>query len=270
VVNGPAPVFTPAPAPAPSPSPSGGGTTTTTTVGGTIAINTPPISLIDRGAATNLPPNQLVDGQYLLSDGDDNSIPTSAFGQPIRGLSGNDNLTGSSNGDTIFGDRGSDIINGGDGNDSLFGGKESDQLSGGNGDDFLSGNNHNDTLTGGAGNDIMRGGKDNDVLLGGDGNDELWGDRGFDALTGGAGNDTFVLQFTATSADQADVITDFNSTDDKIRLVGFTFSQLSFESVSVVLDGATAVASTAIKSGNDYLGVVYNVNSTALSSSSFL
>jgi large repetitive protein len=272
VVNGPAPVFTPAPAPAPSPSPSGGGTTTTTTttVGGAIEINTPPISLIDRGQPTNLPPNQVVDGQYLLSDGDDNSIPTSAFGQAIRGLSGNDNLTGSSNGDNIFGDRGSDIINGGDGNDSLFGGKESDQLSGGNGDDFLSGNNDNDTLTGGAGNDIMRGGKENDVLLGGDGDDELWGDRGFDALTGGAGKDQFVLQFTATSADQADVITDFNATDDKIKLSGFTFSQLSFESVSVVLDGATAVASTAIKSGNSYLGVVYNVNSTALNSGSFL
>jgi len=37
----------------------------------------------------------------------------------------------------------------------------------------------------------------------------------------------------------------------------------------VVLDGATPVASTAIKSGNDYLGVVYNLNPTALNSGSF-
>jgi len=65
------------------------------------------------------------------------------------------------------------------------------------------------------------------------------------------------------------VITDFTS-DDKIQLIGVTFSQLTFESVNVVLDGANAVASTAIKSGNDYLGVVYNVNPTALNSSSFL
>ncbi|CBN58003.1 MULTISPECIES: DUF4347 domain-containing protein [Kamptonema] len=271
VVSGSTPVSTPTPAPAPSPSPSGGGTTTTTTTGSNaIVINTPPIGLIGAGERTNLPSNQVVNGQYLLSDFDDTSIPTSAFGQPIRGLSGNDNLTGSGGTDTIYGDRGADIIDGGDGNDQIFGGKESDKLSGGNGDDFLSGNNDNDTLTGGAGNDILRGGKENDVLLGGDGDDELWGDRGFDALTGGAGKDNFVLEFTATSPDQADVITDFNSTDDKIKLVGFTFSQLSFESVNVILDGATAVASTVIKSGNNYLGVVYNVNSSALSSSSFL
>ncbi|WP_449419453.1 DUF4347 domain-containing protein [Phormidium nigroviride] len=271
VVSGPTPVSTPTPAPAPSPSPSGGGTTTTTTTGSNaIVINTPPIGLIGTGDRTNLPSNQVVNGQYLLSDFDDTSIPTSAFGQPIRGLSGNDNLTGSGGNDTIYGDRGADIIDGGDGNDQIFGGKESDKLSGGNGDDFLSGNNDNDTLTGGAGNDVLRGGKENDVLLGGDGDDELWGDRGFDVLTGGAGKDNFVLEFTATSPDQADVITDFNSTDDKIKLVGFTFSQLSFESVNVILDGATAVASTVIKSGNNYLGVVYNVNSSALSSSSFL
>jgi len=223
-----------------------------------------------RGVPTGFPQNQVVDGQYLLSDQDDSNIPISAFGRPILGLSGNDNLTGSSDNDTILGYQGADTINGADGNDQLLGGKESDQLSGSNGDDFLSGNNDNDTLTGGAGNDILRGGKENDVLLGGDGDDELWGDLGFDALTGGGGRDTFVLQYTDTNPSQADVITDFNSSDDQIRLVGFSFSQLTFESVNVVLDGATAVASTAIKSGNDYLGVVYNVNQSALNSGSFL
>jgi hypothetical protein len=78
-----------------------------------------------------------------------------------------------------------------------------------------------------------------------------------------------VLQYTDTNPDQADVITDFTS-EDKIKLVGATFSQLTFESVNVMLDGATAVASTAIKSGNNYLGVVYNVNQSALNSGSFL
>ncbi|WP_228049846.1 DUF4347 domain-containing protein [Tychonema sp. LEGE 06208] len=257
----PLPIPTPAPSPGPSPTP---------TPARTLVINTPPISLIGRGEPTGFPQNQVVDGQYLLTDGDDTSIPSSAFGKPIFALSGNDNLTGSSGNDTILGNQGADIINGADGNDSLFGGKESDQLSGGNGNDFLSGNNDNDTLTGGAGNDLLRGGKENDVLLGGDGDDELWGDRGFDALTGGGGRDTFVLQYTDTNPSQADVITDFNSSEDKIRLVGFSFSQLTFESVNVVLDGATALASTAIKSGNDYLGVVYNVNQSALNSGSFL
>ena len=211
----------------------------------------------------------MVDNQYLLSDNDDTSIPQSAFGQPIFGLSGNDKLTGSADNDTISGNEGADTIDGGDGNDNLFGGKKSDQLSGGNGNDFLSANNDNDTVTGGDGNDILRGGKENDVLIGGNGDDELWGDRGFDILTGGAGKDTFVLQYTATNPSQSDVITDFTS-DDKIKLIGVNFSQLTFESVNIILDGATAVVSTAIKSGNDYLGVVYNVNQTALNSGSFL
>ena len=211
----------------------------------------------------------MVDGNYLLTDEDDTSIPTSAFGQPIFALSGNDNLTGSAENDTIYANKGADIIDGGNGNDQLFGGKQSDQLSGANDDDFLSGNNDNDTITGGEGNDVLRGGKEYDVLRGGNGDDELWGDKGFDALIGGAGKDTFVLQYTDTNPAQSDAIVDFTS-DDKIKLIGFTFSQLTFESVNVIFDGATAVASTAIKSGNDYLGVVYNVNPTALNNGSFL
>jgi len=235
----------------------------------TIEINTPPISLIDRGEATDFPQNQVVDNQYLLTDGDDNNIPQSAFGQPIFALSGNDNLIGSDNNDTIHGNKGADTIDGGNGNDQLFGGKHSDQLSGGNGDDLLSGNNDNDTLTGADGNDIINGGKENDVLLGGNGDDELSGDQGFDALTGGAGKDNFVLEFTASNANEADLITDFTS-DDKIKLVGANYSQLTFESVNVILDGAAAVGSTAIKSGDNYLGVLYNLNPSAIGAGSFL
>jgi len=155
------------------------------------------------------------------------------------------------------------------GDDQLFGGKGSDWIDGGIDNDFVSGNNDNDILLGGDGNDTLRGGKQDDILSGGAGNDLLNGDPGLDILTGGAGNDNFVLQDTATDPSQVDVITDFSS-DDKIQLIGVTFSQLSFESVNVILDGATAVVSTAIKSGNDYLGVVYNLKPTALNSSSFL
>jgi Hemolysin-type calcium-binding repeat (2 copies)./FG-GAP repeat. len=258
-------VAVPKPIPIPLVTPS----VTTTPTPRTIIINTPSVGNIDRGQPTNYPQNQVVDNQYLLSDEDDTSIPQSAFGQPIFGLSGNDKLTGSADNDTIYGNNGADTIDGGDGNDNLFGGKKSDQLSGGNGNDFLSANNDNDTVTGGDGNDILRGGKENDVLIGGNGDDELWGDRGFDVLTGGAGKDTFVLQYTANNPSQADVITDFTS-DDKIKLIGVNFTQLTFESVNIILDGANAVSSTAIKSGNNYLGVVYNVNQTALNSGSFL
>lgn len=240
-----------------------------TNVSAAIEINTPKSSSIDRGNPTNLPQNQLLDGNYLLTDAADDRIPLLAFNRPIFGLSGNDNLTGTDSNDTIYGNKGADTIDGGNGNDNLFGGKQSDFLLGSRGDDFLSGNNANDTLTGGNGNDMMRGGKGNDVLIGGNGDDELWGDKGFDVLTGGAGRDNFVLQFTTSNPALADTILDFTA-EDKIKLVGITFSQLTLESVNVMLDGTTAVASTAIKSGNNYLGVVYNVNPTALNSSSFV
>ncbi|MEG3911882.1 Ig-like domain-containing protein, partial [Microcoleus sp. w2-18aC6] len=254
------PTETPTPTPTETPTP--------TPI--TIAINTPSISNIDRGEPTNLPQNQEVYGKYLLSNEDDTSIPQSAFGKPIFALSGNDNLTGSDENDTIYGNQGADTIDGGNGNDQLFGGKGSDQLSGGNGDDFLSGNNDNDTLTGGNDHDLLHGGKGNDVLIGGNGDDELWGDRGFDMLTGGLDNDTFVLEYTATNPSQADVITDFCTAGDKIKLIGANFSQLTFESVYVVVDGVMPLTATAIKSGNDYLGLVYNVNPTAFKSGSFL
>jgi ELWxxDGT repeat protein len=240
-----------------------------TNISAAIEINTPKISSIDPGSPTNSLQNQLVNGNYLLTDEADSQIPLLAFNRPIFGLSGNDNLSGTDGNDTIYGNQGADTINGGNGNDNLFGGKQSDLLSGGKGDDFLSGNNANDTLSGGDGNDVMRGGKGNDVLIGGNGDDELWGDKGFDVLTGAAGRDNFVLQFTTSNPALADTILDFTA-EDKIKLVGITFSQLTFESMNVMLDGATAVASTAIKSGNNYLGVVYNVNPTALNSSSFI
>jgi Ca2+-binding RTX toxin-like protein len=229
----------------------------------TIQINSPIANNIDRGSPTNLWQNQVVDRQYLLTDNDDTSIPPSEFYQPILGLSGNDQLTGSNGNDTLNGNQGADTIDGGDGNDLLLGGKGSDQLLGGNGNDFLSGNNDDDTLSGGDGNDTLHGGKENDVLTGGNGDDELWGDQGFNVLTGGSGKDDFVLQYASPNLTQCDLITDFTSTDDRIKLIGLTFNQLTFESVNVIFDGAAVVASTAIKLGNDYLGVVYNVNPTA-------
>jgi len=218
---------------------------------------------------SGLPENTRLGDVYLLTDGNDTSIPAKASGLTIFGLSGNDFLTGSESADIYFGNQGEDTLVGAGGDDRLFGGKGSDSLDGGIGDDFLSGNSGNDILLGGDGNDTLRGGKDDDILSGGAGNDLLNGDSGFDILTGGAGNDTFVLQDATTEISQADLITDFTS-DDKIQLIDTTFSQLTFESVSVILDGASAVLSTAIKSGNNYLGVVYNVNSTALNSNSFL
>lgn len=171
--------------------------------------------------------------------------------------------------DTYFGNQGEDSLLGEGGDDRLFGGKGSDSIDGGSSNDLISGNNDNDILLGGDGNDTLRGGKQDDILSGGAGDDVLNGDPGFDILTGGAGGDRFVLQDPVSQLSQADLIADFTS-DDKIQLIDITFSQLTLESVSVIFDGASAVASTAIKFGNDYLGIVYNVTPTALNSSSFL
>ena len=70
------------------------------------------------------------------------------------------------------------------------------------------------TINGEAGNDTLWGSNGNDIINGGDGNDTLFGGSGSDTLTGGAGDDIF--QFTATAG--SDVITDFNVTDDTIKL----------------------------------------------------
>ena len=70
------------------------------------------------------------------------------------------------------------------------------------------------TINGEAGNDTLWGSNGDDVINGGDGNDTIFGGAGNDTLTGGAGDDIF--QFTATAG--SDVITDFNVTDDTIKL----------------------------------------------------
>ena len=234
-----------------------------------ITIAMPKPSVSSNNVRSGLPENTRLGDVYLLTDGNDTSFPAAALGLSVFALSGNDFLTGLDFPNTYFGNQGEDTLLGEGGNDELIGGKGSDSLVGGIGNDFLSGNNDNDILLGGDGDDTLRGGKQDDILSGGAGNDLLNGDSGLDILTGGAGNDIFVLQDTATELSQADLITDFTS-EDKIKLIDVTFSQLTFESVSVILDSATAVLSTGIKSGNDYLGVVYNVKPTALNSSSFL
>jgi Ca2+-binding RTX toxin-like protein len=259
----PKPIPIPLVIPTPTPTPV---TTTPTDVKIEIAIPKPSVS---SNIPSGLPENTLLGDVYLLTDGTDTNIPAEALGLTIFALSGNDSLTGSELPNTYFGNQGEDYLVGAGGDDQLFGGKGSDSIDGGIDNDFVSGNNDNDSLTGGDGNDTLRGGKQDDILLGGAGNDILNGDPGFDLLTGGEGNDTFVLESIANNLAQADVITDFTS-DDKIKLIGATFSQLTFESVNVILDGKAAVASTAIKSGNNYLGVVYNVNQSALNSGSFL
>lgn len=126
----------------------------------------------------------------------------------------------------------------------IIGGDRNDRLDGGAGNDELYGNAGNDTLIGGAGMDRLFGGEGNDILDGGIDDDWLYGGLGNDRLTGGAGADTFV--FSDLGADNADRITDFVSSVDRIALDSLVFEDLG--SLGPLLEanfGVGAVATTA-------------------------
>lgn len=110
-------------------------------------------------------------------------------------------------GQTLNGDNNPNTISGGAGFDDIAGFGGDDTLRGRAGDDHISGGNGNDTLLGESGNDSLNGGNNNDSLDGGPGKD---------TLTGGAGGDTFL--FTAALAGNDDVVTDYNTADDSIRI----------------------------------------------------
>lgn len=97
---------------------------------------------------------------------------------------------------------------------AIYGGRSNDFALTGDGRDRLHGYFGNDTLDGGAGNDLIKGQVHDDSLYGGDGDDRLLGGRGLDALTGGAGRDTFVF----TQTDYADMVNDFVSGEDVLRI----------------------------------------------------
>jgi uncharacterized protein YkwD len=246
------------PAPAPTPTP---------TLNTLVSIISPIPNATGDGSPTQAPKNTASGGNYFLSDSADTQIPENAAGLPIFALSGKDNITGGEGVDSINGMQGADTINGAGGNDSLSGGKESDSIDGGVGNDSIGANNDNDRLMGGEGNDTIRGGKEDDILMGGNGDDLLAGDRGQDMLTGGGGNDTFILAgglSASATLISAEVITDL-AIGDKIGLTdGIGFANLTFESVSLQLDGGASVASWAIKSGNNYLGIVQGVSQSQL------
>ncbi|MEG3955581.1 CAP domain-containing protein [Microcoleus sp. herbarium2] len=238
-----------------------------------VSITSPIPNATGDGNPTTAPKNTASDGNYFLSDSADPQIPANAAGLPIFALSGKDNITGGEGVDSINGMQGADTINGAGGNDSLSGGKESDSIDGGFGNDLIGANNDNDRLIGGDGNDTIRGGKEDDILMGGNNDDLLAGDRGQDILTGGGGNDTFILAgglSASATLISADVITDL-AIGDKIGLSdGIGFANLTFEFVSLQLDGGASVASWAIKSGNNYLGIVQGVSESQLAAIVFV
>jgi hypothetical protein len=84
------------------------------------------------------------------------------WGDIIRGLAGNDQVSAGPRGDTIKGGAGFDDLRGNGGRDNLDGGDDADSCDGGNG---------NDVVKGGAGDDLLFGSAGNDKVYGGAGND---------------------------------------------------------------------------------------------------
>ncbi|MGJ8624788.1 MAG: calcium-binding protein [Yoonia sp.] len=168
-------------------------------------------------------------------DGDD-TIDGGHDGDRLYGGDGDDLLKGGGGADDLVGGDGADVLKGNSGNDFISGGLGQDRLSGGSGDDTLRGGNDEDRLDGHSGNDalygghaadVLRGGGDNDSLFGGHGDDDIKGDGGDDTLMGGAGDDVLtggegLDVFVIGTQDDANIITDFTVSEDKLALVGFS------------------------------------------------
>lgn len=240
-----------------------------------VSVTKPNANSTDGGTPSNQTPFSQEGSYYRLSNQNDSFvIADDKIGKQILGLSGGDKITGSDQDDSLFGMQGADELTGNTGNDQLYGGKGSDNVDGGSGQDQLRGDNDNDTVNGGDGDDLLFGGKESDILMGGSGNDKLSGDRGQDFLTGDGGNDTFILgsgDFASPSINQADVITDFSKTEDKIGLKnGISFRSLTLEPISLSVNGGVGVNSTALKLNNEYLGVISGVVPADLDESLFI
>lgn len=106
------------------------------------------------------------------------------------------------------------------------GNRANNQLIGNSGNNRLFGQKGRDLLKGDDGSDSLYGGDGNDTLGGGTGADRLDGQAGNDKLTGGAGADLFFFSTPLDAAANFDVITDFSSKYDGIRLSQSVFSGL--------------------------------------------
>lgn len=125
------------------------------------------------------------------------------------------------------------LASGGAGNDVI---SNVENVTGSIFNDTITGNNVANILNGDNGNDVLNGGGGKDSLNGGAGNDTLTGvgtENGvasIDTLAGGTGNDRFVLGSStvfyndgnSSSSGLGDyaLITDFNSSQDRIQLKG--------------------------------------------------
>lgn len=207
---------------------------------GVTSLSLTPTTMSGRGS------DKLISGTIEVvsltgTDGNDTiSGGTFAGAMIIRGLGGQDRLTGGTGhdqidggdetgpvigdtikGDTISGGIGNDTILGGAGDDSINGGNGEDVIDGGTGHDTISGDNNSDTLIGGTGRDLLLGGNDvgNDLLYSGNFLSGTVIDLDKDTLISGSGQDTVigeagvdVLNHVTNLSNEIDALFTFDAT----------------------------------------------------------
>jgi Ca2+-binding RTX toxin-like protein len=149
-------------------------------------------------------------------------------------------------------------------------------INSGNDTDSITGTTQSDTINGGGGNDTLNGGNGADIINGGDGDDTITGDsaapnpQGIDTVTGGLGADRFVMtradaDVTVLGGSATDIITDFNSTESDVIVMGGAFgagSENNFAKASATstnLDELLGAANSALDGTvRYYLGQVGN------------
>ncbi len=208
--------------------------------------------------------------QNTISAGFDNFINI----ENLIGTSVHDNLTGNSKDNILGGGAGINILNGAGGVDTVSYAGFSfspDEVGitvnlGINGPQNIQ-NLAIDTLIsienliGGDGQDTLIGNNQANIIQGDFGNDEIIGKAGNDILTGGSGKDIFVFETRLDSDTNKDIITDFGSLVDIIRLDNSTFTKLTAPgalSAEYFVSGAGAKALDS----NDYL--LYDTNDGSL------
>jgi serralysin len=188
----------------------------------------------------------------------------------------------SSNDVSIDGGGEDDIIFADDGDTSLASGAGDDILGGSEGDNILTGQEGNDIVAGLGGSDDLRGGKGNDTLTGG--GVSFTEDRllvtvdttGIDTLTGGEGEDLFVLGGESSSAsgeiiihyneagnDDYALITDFDQTQDEIKLGG------SIDDYSLGSSPTDLPEGTAMYQENELIAIIQGISDLSLSGDYF-
>lgn len=112
---------------------------------------------------------------------------------------------------------------------------------------------------------VISGGTGNDSILGGDWADTIIGGLGTDTLTGGVGADTFVFldADSGTTTEAADVINDYVSGTDKIRLetAGSIENFFAFDA-DTTLDNDLGTIEEAVNAANNASGVETSFDNT--------